>query len=230
MNEDQGAELNANTVADYLRRHPEFFQQHPALLAELEIPHDSGNAVSLVERQVAALREQNQKSRQRLMQLFDIARRNQELATRMHQLALNLMDAGDPRDIFAALYDNLRKDFNAERVAVRLFARPAFMDFYPGDEFAGDELEEVKLFRAVIDKGRPLSGKLKRQQQVFLFGDGGDDILSAVMVPLRGENWGGVLAIGSPDQNRFQENMGVELLANLGEVLSLILKPWIAVK
>ena len=230
MNEDKDAGLDADKVADYLRRHPEFFQQHPALLAELEIPHDSGNAVSLVERQIATLREQNQKSRQRLMELFDIARRNQELATRMHQLGLSLMDAGDPRDIFAALYDNLRKDFNAERVAVRLFAKPAFIDSYPGEEFAGDEVEESKLFRAVIDKGRPLTGKLKRQQQVFLFGDGGDDILSAVMVPLRGENWGGVLAIGSPDQSRFQENMGVELLANLGEVLSLILKPWIAVK
>ena len=230
MNNETVAELDADKVADYLRRHPEFFQRHPALLAELEIPHDSGNAVSLVERQVAALREQNQKSRQRLMELFDIARRNQELATRMHQLGLSLMDAGDPRDIFAALHDNLRRDFNAERVAVRLFARPAFMDFYPGEEFAGDELDEMKLFRAVIDKGRPLTGKLKRQQQVFLFGDGGDDILSAVMVPLRGENWGGVLAIGSPDKDRFQENMGVELLANLGEVLSLILKPWIAVK
>lgn len=228
--ENTGAELDADKVADYLRRHPEFFQQHPALLAELEIPHDSGNAVSLVERQVAALREQNQKSRERLIELFDIARRNQELATRMHQLGLSLMDAGDPRDIFTALYDNLRKDFNAERVAVRLFAKPAFMDFYPGEEFAGEELGELKLFRAVIDKGRPLTGKLKRQQQVFLFGDGGDDIHSAVMVPLRGEGWGGVLAIGSPDKDRFQENMGVELLANLGEVLSLILKPWIAVK
>ena len=230
MNHNTVAELDANKVADYLRRHPEFFQQHPALLAELDIPHDSGSAVSLVERQVATLREQNQKSRQRLMELFDIARRNQELATRMHQLGLSLMDAGDPRDIFAALYDNLRRDFNAERVAVRLFARPAFMDFYPGEEFAGDELEELQLFRVIIDKGRPLTGKLKRQQQVFLFGDGGDDILSAVMVPLRGENWGGVLAIGSPDKDRFQENMGVELLANLGEVLSLILKPWIAIK
>lgn len=230
MSEDKDAELEANRVADYLRRHPEFFQQHPALLAELEVPHDSGSAVSLVERQIAALREQNQKSRQRLMELFDTARRNQELATRMHQLALSLMDAGDPRDIFTALYDNLRRDFNAERVAVRLFAKPAFIDFYPGDEFAGMEVEEAKLFRAVIDKGRPLTGKLKRQQQVFLFGDGGDDIHSAVMVPLRGENWGGVLAIGSPDPNRFQENMGVELLTNLGEVLSLILKPWISSK
>lgn len=230
MSDEDNTELAAATVADYLRRHPEFFERHPALLAELKIPHESGNAVSLVERQVAALREQNQQSRERLLELIGNARRNQELATRMHQLALSLMDAGDPRDVFAALYDNLRSNFNAERVAVRLFARPAFIDFYPGEEFTAPDAEEAKLFRAVIDKGRPLTGKLKRQQQVFLFGDGGDDIHSAVMVPLRGDRWGGILAIGSPDPERFRENMGVELLGNLGEVLSLILKPWISDK
>ena len=76
----------------------------------------------------------------------------------------------------------------------------------------------------------PISGKLKRQQQVFLFGDDGDEIESAVIVPLHGEEWGGVLVIGSTDPEKFQETMGVELLANLAEVLSLIIKPWIAEK
>ena len=36
--------------------------------------------------------------------------------------------------------------------------------------------------------------------------------------------------IGSTDPEKFQEGMGVELLANLAEVLSLIIKPWIAEK
>jgi hypothetical protein len=230
VNDEPRPRPDAEAVADFLRRHPEFFEQHPALLAELRIPHDRGDAVSLVERQVAALREQNQNSRQRLLELFDIARRNQELATRMHQLALSLMDAGDPRDIFATLYDNLRRNFNAERVVVRLFAKPAFIDFYPGEEFVDPGVEEAKLFRAVIERGKPLTGTLKRQQQVFLFGDAGDDIHSAVLVPLKGERWGGVLAIGSPDPERFTEHMGVELITNLGEMLSLILKPWISRK
>ena len=85
----------------------------------------------------------------------------------------------------------------------------------------------VEIERAIIDKRLPLSGRLKRQQQVFLFGDAGDDIASAVIVPLHGKGWGGVLSIGSRDSNRFTETMGVELLANLGEILSFILKPWI---
>ncbi|MDX1519032.1 MAG: DUF484 family protein, partial [Gammaproteobacteria bacterium] len=66
------------------------------------------------------------------------------------------------------------------------------------------------------------------QQQVFLFGDEGNEIASSVMVPLHGPEWSGILAIGSFDPQRFQPGMGVELLANLGEVFSFIIKPWIA--
>ena len=57
--------LTAEMVADYLRRHPEFFNDHPELVAEIAVPHGSGDAVSLVERQVRALREQNEETRKR---------------------------------------------------------------------------------------------------------------------------------------------------------------------
>ena len=68
---------------------------------------------------------------------------------------------------------------------------------------------------------------MKRQQQVFLFGDECDDIASSVMIPLHGSSWGGILAIGSFDGEHFSSGMGIELLANLGEILSFIIQPWI---
>ena len=42
----------AAQVADYLRRHPGFLRDRPKLLAELELAHESGGAVSLIEHQV----------------------------------------------------------------------------------------------------------------------------------------------------------------------------------
>ncbi len=145
----------------------------------------------------------------------------------MHQLALTLIDADDPKDIFSTMYDNLKKNFHADRVIVRLFANPAFIDSSATDEFVGKESIEESLFKRIIEKREPLSGKMNHQQQVFLFGDDGDDIASSVMIPLHGVGWGGVLAIGSFDAKRFQPGMGIELLANLGEILSFIIKPWI---
>lgn len=228
--EEEKQQTNVMTeeiLIDYLRQHPDFFNKHPALLADIAIPHEHGGAVSLVEKQVSVLREQQQQTRKRLHELIEIARQNEELARRMHKLALTLMDADDPGSIFSTIYDNLKKNFHADRVMVRLFAEPTFVDSFPTDEFADKDAPEKSLFKSIIDRRLPLSGRMKHQQQVFLFGDDGNEIASSVMVPLHGENWGGILAIGSFDAERFQPGMGVELLANLGEVLSFILKPWI---
>ena len=224
------AGITAAAVAEYLRRHPEFFNEYQHLLTELRVPHATGEAISLVEKQLTVLREQTEQTRKRMVALIEIARHNEELARRMHQLVMALMDATNAKEIFTILYDNLKKDFRADRVAIRLFANPAFIDSFPGEEFAGREQAEQKLFKSVIEKRLPISGKLKHQQQVFLFGDEGDKIQSAVIVPLHGEDWGGVLVIGSYDPEKFQESMGVELLANLAKVLSLIIKPWVADK
>lgn len=229
--EEKNLEQNTITegmVAEYLKNNLDFFNKRPDVLTEINIPHQHGSAVSLVERQVSVLREQNELSRKRLHELIEIARQNEELARRMHQLALTLMDADDPKDIFTTLYENLKKNFRADRVVVRLFAEPAFVDSFPTSEFAGKDTQEQSLFKSIIEKRLPLSGRMKRQQQVFLFGDDGDQIASSVMIPLHGEGWGGIMSIGSFDAERFQPGMGVELLANLGEVLSFILKPWVA--
>ena len=220
--------ISAEEVADYLRKHPEFFDENPELLSEINVPHATGEAISLVERQVFVLREQNQQTRKQLHELIEIARQNEELARRMHQLSLTLMDEAEPGEVFSTLYDNLSRNFHADRVSVRLFAEPAFIDTFAGEEFAGKDTHEKSLFKTIIEKREPLCGRMKLQQQVFLFGDEGNEITSAVMVPLHGPDWGGILAIGSFDPDHFQPGMGVELLANLGEVLSFILKPWIA--
>ena len=216
-----------NLVADYLKNNLDFFVKNSAILAELKIPHEHGGAISLVEKQLTVLREQNQETNKKIHELIEIATQNEELARRMHQLALTLIDADDPKDIFSTMYDNLKKNFHADKVIVRLFANPAFIDSFPTDEFVGKESIEESLFKRIIEKREPLSGKMKHQQQVFLFGDDGDDIASSVMIPLHGVGWGGILAIGSFDAERFQPGMGIELLANLGEILSFIIKPWI---
>ncbi len=220
--------VSARSIADYLRKNPGFFNEHPDILSELSIPHINGVAVSLVERQVALLREQNRQTSKRLHELIEIARQNEELARRMHQLGLTLMDATDPKDIFATLYDNLSKNFHADRVAVRVFGDPAFIDSYAGEEFAGKNTKEASLFKTMIETRQPMCGRMKHQQQAFLFGNEADEITSSVMVPLLGKDWSGIMAIGSFNPDRFEPGMGVELLANMAEVVSFILKPWIA--
>jgi len=220
--------ISAKDIADFLHKNTEFFNEHPVLLGELSLPHTNGGVVSLVERQVAVLREQNKQTSKRLHELIEIARQNEELARKMHQLGLTLMDATDPKDIFATLYDNLSKNFHADRVAVRIFGDPAFIDSFAGEEFAGKDTREISLFKTMIEARQPMCGRMKHQQRAFLFGTEADEITSSVMVPLLGSDWSAIMAIGSFNPDRFEPGMGVELLANMAEVLSFILKPWIA--
>ena len=220
--------ISAAEVEAYLSNNPEFFLARPELLADMVIPHATGAAVSLVEKQIRVLREQNEQARKRLHELIEIAKLNEDLAHRMHHLVLTLIDADSPEQVFRTLYENLKRNFRAEQVVVKLFAQAADHAGAATAEFVGTVAAEAGLFKSLIEKRLPTVGMPALEQQAFLFGREGAAIASVVLVPLRGSDWGGVLAIGSHDPERFQQGMGVELLANMGEVLSFILKPWIA--
>ena len=85
--------LSPEQVAAYLHAHPEFFVDRDELLGEMRIPHQPGDAVSLVERQVRLLRERNIEMRHRLSQLMDVARDNDRLFDKTRRLVLDLLDA-----------------------------------------------------------------------------------------------------------------------------------------
>ena len=118
----QAAELSEEAVASYLRNHPDFFDRHIGLLEILNVPHPSGTAVSLVERQLALLREKNQRLAEQLDDLLQIARENDTLNQRMHQLTLSLLDARSVEDMLACLDWGLHQYFQTDFVAVRILS------------------------------------------------------------------------------------------------------------
>ena len=59
--------LSDEAVRDYLEANPAFFERHSAILSSLSVPHGSGEAVSLVERQVSMLRQKEIKMQRQLI-------------------------------------------------------------------------------------------------------------------------------------------------------------------
>ena len=45
---DQTVEDREQQIANYLIAHPDYFQRHPDALAAIDIPHPTGDAVSLI--------------------------------------------------------------------------------------------------------------------------------------------------------------------------------------
>ena len=101
-------------VASYLRKHPDFFDQCPDVLETIEIHHESGEAASLIERQVEQLRASNQDLTRQLNRLMRVASENEQLMSRLHRLTLDLMTIDSRREFFTQLGNSLLNDFNAD--------------------------------------------------------------------------------------------------------------------
>jgi uncharacterized protein YigA (DUF484 family) len=206
-------------VAHYLRRHPEFFEQHPELLTELGIPHRSGRAVSLIERQVDTLRSEVKQYRQQIKHLVALARENERLSQRLHKLTLALIEAADFTEVLNTLEDHLHDDFQADAVELRLFSVTALQDAGKGSERdAPDPVQTA--FSDFCQQGRPLCGPVTERQLSYLFGSQAEDVRSTALLPLKGDDLLGVLAIGSADPQRFHPDMGTEFLVRLAETVS----------
>lgn len=210
--------VTAAEVEAFLYQHPDFFEDHLDLLETLKIPHPSGEAVSLVTRQIALLREKNHRLQDQINDIVHIARDNDTLHQRIHQLTLALLSATGLEDALAglewALHQYFQTDFVAVRIADPNLSSPiANLWMTPGS--GGSEL-----FAVALDSGQPQCGKPDPVQAEYLFGDRAAEIASYALVPLQHAGLRGLLAIGSQDAKRFQPGMGLLFLSQLGEILA----------
>ena len=217
-----------DSIAEYLRAHPDFFDRHPRLLEDLVIPHSCGGAVSLVEYQVSVLRDQVHEMRRRMQSLANNARENEALSQRLHLLTLSLVECTRLDEVFTNLYQHMCDDFKADFAAIRLFADPASEIDRGLGEFVGEGSDGTELFSQVFASSKPICGHFKASQLAFLFPEHATEVESGALLPL-GQNPGfGVLAIGSRDPQRFHPGMGTIFLRQLGEIVSRILVPHVA--
>ncbi|MGD8312150.1 MAG: DUF484 family protein [Gammaproteobacteria bacterium] len=215
--------LDEKTVADYLRENTEFFQNNASLLADIEIPHACGPAISLVEHQVKVLRDQNRQLKRKLMDLVHVARDNNRLNERMHQLTLGLISSNTLEALLDTLRDNLQGEFKADTVTLRLACLPESRARECGVDVFEREAPELAHFETFMKAGRPQCGRFKKEQLQYLFGDQAEAIESVALIPLGRKSAYGLLAIGSQESSRFHPGMGTLFLTHLGELMGLLL-------
>lgn len=217
--------LAEQSIADYLKSHPDFFERHAQLMLGLKLPHRAGGAsISLVERQVSMLRQRNAQLERQLKDLVAVAKQNDVLVEKIHQLCLKLMRAPDVAARLECLETGLREDFAAERAVLVLFpATPA------GAVRAGfvrrldPEHEDVRPFAAFLRAAKPRCGPL-RDRQKHVFEREAESVTSAAFVPLGDAAELGFLIIGSQDPDHFHPGKRMDFLARLGEVLAVALR------
>ena len=209
----------ASTVAAYLEAHPDFFNQRDELLLALRIPHQRGDTISLVERQLELLRGRNIEMRHRLSQLMDVARDNDRLFEKTRRLNLALMDATSLDELVIAVEDSLRHDFQVPFVSLVLFGDNPM----PVGRWVSSA-DAQRALGGLLTEGKTVSGSLREHELDFLFGEEQrKQIGSTAVVALNHLGLHGVLAIASRDPQHYKSTVGTLFLGYIAEVLGRVL-------
>jgi uncharacterized protein YigA (DUF484 family) len=220
-----GEEFPESAIAEYLKSHPDFFERHPLILVGLKLPHRTGgSAISLVERQVSMLRQRNAQLERQFKDLVAVAKTNDALVEKIHQLGLKLMRAQDLPARLEGLETGLREDFGAERAVLVLFddKAPAAAQREGFVRRLSVEHADVKPFATFLRAAKPRCGPL-RDRQKYIFERDADSVSSAALVPLGVDASLGFLIIGSRDPDHFHPGKRMDFLARLGELLAVAL-------
>jgi len=214
--------ITERSVREYLEANPDFFERHGSLLNSLSVPHGTGEAVSLVERQVSMLRQKELKLERQLKELIVVARENDVLMAKIHALGLQLLGTGNLATTVTAIEEAMRSGFSADHSVMVLFGDAAIFDDIQAGRFfrvIDRTDEELKPFNTFLNGKGPRCGQVRDSQRDFLFQSDANEVGSVALVPLGDKARLGFLAIGSADADRFHPGMSIDFLTRIGDLV-----------
>lgn len=220
---DSKSVIDAQAVADYLKENPEFFQQHEDLLLELSLPHASGSAVSLLERQMILMRERLADREDHLEDLLDTARHNDMQLSRVRRLILALLEADDLNDLASTLSEQLRNSFGTGHSRLVLTDSDSDDTINTSQLVTQADNSLTALIQALLQSNRTFCGQVSAEQleQLFELGMVADG--SAAVIPLNQDDVKGYLLLGSENPDYFRSEMGTEFAAYVADVVARLL-------
>jgi uncharacterized protein YigA (DUF484 family) len=199
--------VSAAIVSDYLRAHPDFFDQNPDVLGELKLAHVSDGAVSLVERQVALLRERNAELRRRFDGLMARAKQNEALLHATQEVISAVAKRSSKDDIASLFCGLVKKSFDVELVAFH----------WSGDN--GDDPSNAVASHLLGNKNAT-SGPLRAHELKALFDEEAAEGSAALARLKTRQHESAVIAVGSVDATRYGIGEGTLFLEYLADVIS----------
>lgn len=204
--------ITPEQIKEFLKLNPDFFAGHPELLTEISVPHPySGQAISLGERQVLALRDKSRNLELKLGEFIRFAEENDAIGDKLHRLALDLMRARGLDAVFQALYLNLTDSFAVPHASLRIWTEraPDMPEFAPVST-------DVKVLMTGLTA--PRCGTDAPDEIRAWFGAQGPHQQSFALAPMREDNLNGLLVLASEDAKRFYPEMGTLYLSWLAQL------------
>jgi uncharacterized protein YigA (DUF484 family) len=214
--------LSPEQVAAYLRANPDFFVAQDELLAELRIPHESGKAISLLERQVVVLRERGHEARKKLGSLLENARDNDQLFDVTRNLVLSLLRARDATEVAEITQDQLSELGSVDACEIILVAKPGLRVADGVRTENGDKLASE--FSDVFRLRRTHCGAIDKDSIAKLFGANAAKVGSTALCPIMHDSEIiALLALGNQSEDYFNTSLDTLFLDFVGHVVGAIL-------
>lgn len=212
----------ADEVARYLKEHPDFFVDRDNLLADLTLPHESGGAVSLLERQVTILRERSIDLRQRLNGLLDNARYNDQLFHVTRHLILTLLDEDNPQQIISVTEANLSTQPGIDACTLILTDDSILPHSAPSRHADRENMRQR--FPSLFRQRHVVCQQVDEEVAALLFPEHNKRVRSAALCPVRYDNQVvGILALGNHSREHFSDDMDTLFLDFIADVLGTLL-------
>lgn len=214
-------EVDEESIAAFLQHNPDFFERHQAVLLRLRLPHArGGSTISLVERQIEVMRDKHAQLEGKLAELVAVARANDAIAEKLHHFTRRLLQAASRADAVGRIEAGLREDFDAFHGVLLLIGE--YPDLTPQRFVRAVNRQDpaLKSFETLFSGGKPRCGQARDSQRELLFGPESAQIGSVALVPLMDKGASlGILALGSPDRDRFHPGMSTEFLARMADLI-----------
>lgn len=209
--------MDAAQVRAYLEAHPEFFEQQAEFLAEVKLVHPQRGSISLVDRQLDKLREQNQQLREEITELMGIAKHNETIYRSFCSLYLALLPCNSINEVQQKLQSNLIEMLGLS--CITMWPLSGQQDWVPRRNPIDHEALS-SLVRRRLGEQPFYFGRLSAQDQELVFEDG--NAASAALMTLEDEAI--LLGFGSADPAHFNPNLDVLLLSQLRSLISAVLR------
>jgi uncharacterized protein YigA (DUF484 family) len=220
--------LTEDQVVDYLRRHRDFLDRHPELIADLLPPqHRNGRAVvDLQHYLIERLRRDLAETRATHDSAVLAARGNLQSQQRVHGAVVELMNAPSFEHFVEAITTDLALKLDVDAVSLCVEStRPNQPKTKSGVRFLA-----VGAVDALVGAGKEIALRPTVAAERAVYGGAAPLIKSDALLRLAISAAAptGLVAIGSREPGRFRAGQGTELLVFLAKTIESTARAWLA--
>tara|TARA_B100000586_G_scaffold90320_1_gene64318 strand:- start:4778 stop:5452 length:675 start_codon:yes stop_codon:yes gene_type:complete len=210
--------ISEKEVAEFLLSNPDFLSNNPEVLNNIQIIHESGAAVSLIQKQVELLRANYNETNTNLIRFLQIAQSNEKIFKKTKDLVLKILDSSNITELVEIIEKTFKESFEASQSRVLFFneinlALPRGRVKKPN--------QATQMLGSLMKPHQIYCGEINEKVSEFIF-DKKTKVQEVVLAPLKSNTSAGLLVLGSDVRGKYDNSKDTLFLDFISEVVSKV--------